>query len=132
MCMFFVFLLMIRLPPRSTRTYTLFPYTTLFRSQGGEDAVGNGQSKTVIGLIAKGVFIAKALKIAGIVVGAVALAATGLGLAGVPAILGASTATIATAESVAAAGINIVGNLAIPKPSFTPGRTDEHTYAITS
>src|SRR3546814_18349796 len=23
---------MIRLPPRSTRTYTLFPYTTLFRS----------------------------------------------------------------------------------------------------
>src|SRR3546814_7408514 len=26
------FLLMIRLPPRSTRTDTLFPYTTLFRS----------------------------------------------------------------------------------------------------
>src|SRR3546814_16313935 len=29
---FFVFLLMIRRPPRSTRTDTLFPYTTLFRS----------------------------------------------------------------------------------------------------
>src|SRR3546814_11823440 len=27
-----VFFLMIRRPPRSTRTYTLFPYTTLFRS----------------------------------------------------------------------------------------------------
>src|SRR3546814_11064585 len=27
------FFLMIRRPPRSTRTYTLFPYTTLFRSQ---------------------------------------------------------------------------------------------------
>src|SRR3546814_16063455 len=26
---------MIRLPPRSTRTDTLFPYTTLFRSTGG-------------------------------------------------------------------------------------------------
>src|SRR3546814_19971192 len=26
---------MIRRPPRSTRTDTLFPYTTLFRSQGG-------------------------------------------------------------------------------------------------
>src|SRR3546814_8403209 len=26
---------MIRRPPRSTRTYTLFPYTTLFRSHGG-------------------------------------------------------------------------------------------------
>src|SRR3546814_9524750 len=30
--MFFVFFLMIRRPPRSTRTDTLFPYTTLFRS----------------------------------------------------------------------------------------------------
>src|SRR3546814_15176925 len=29
----FVFFLMIRRPPRSTRTDTLFPYTTLFRSQ---------------------------------------------------------------------------------------------------
>src|SRR3546814_16471154 len=28
----FVFLLIIRRPPRSTRTDTLFPYTTLFRS----------------------------------------------------------------------------------------------------
>src|SRR3546814_4814939 len=27
---------MIRLPPRSTRTDTLFPYTTLFRSRPGE------------------------------------------------------------------------------------------------
>src|SRR3546814_17856795 len=30
---------MIRRPPRSTRTDTLFPYTTLFRSQGMRDAV---------------------------------------------------------------------------------------------
>src|SRR3546814_12476029 len=29
------FFLMIRRPPRSTRTDTLFPYTTLFRSLGG-------------------------------------------------------------------------------------------------
>src|SRR3546814_20677702 len=35
LCIFyyiFVFFLMIRRPPRSTRTDTLFPYTTLFRS----------------------------------------------------------------------------------------------------
>src|SRR3546814_11536115 len=33
LCLFFVvFFLMIRRPPRSTRTDTLFPYTTLFRS----------------------------------------------------------------------------------------------------
>src|SRR3546814_21047078 len=31
-CLFFF--VMIRRPPRSTRTDTLFPYTTLFRSQG--------------------------------------------------------------------------------------------------
>src|SRR3546814_18629787 len=30
----YIFFLMIWLPPRSTRTYTLFPYTTLFRSSG--------------------------------------------------------------------------------------------------
>src|SRR3546814_14918801 len=30
---YFVFFLMIRRPPRSTRTDTLFPYTTLFRSE---------------------------------------------------------------------------------------------------
>src|SRR3546814_13007412 len=29
-----LFFLMIRRPPRSTRTDTLFPYTTLFRSEG--------------------------------------------------------------------------------------------------
>src|SRR3546814_20360462 len=35
----FFFCLMIRLPPRSTRTDTLFPYTTLFRSCSLHDAV---------------------------------------------------------------------------------------------
>src|SRR3546814_6342466 len=32
MLLLMFFFLMIRPPPRSTRTYTLFPYTTLFRS----------------------------------------------------------------------------------------------------
>src|SRR3546814_2926080 len=32
-CSFYFFFLMIRRPPRSTRTDTLFPYTTLFRSR---------------------------------------------------------------------------------------------------
>src|SRR3546814_1857678 len=45
LCCFFsyFFFLMIRRPPRSTRTDTLFPYTTLFRSQvamaAGSDTV---------------------------------------------------------------------------------------------
>src|SRR3546814_8062903 len=32
---------MIRRPPRSTRTDTLFPYTTLFRSDGAESGMSN-------------------------------------------------------------------------------------------
>src|SRR3546814_19855369 len=35
MFIFFIFFLRIRRPPRSTRTDTLFPYTTLFRSHNG-------------------------------------------------------------------------------------------------
>src|SRR3546814_9753055 len=37
--MLIFFFLMIRRPPRSTRTDTLFPYTTLFRSQHSVDVV---------------------------------------------------------------------------------------------
>src|SRR3546814_14811252 len=36
------FFLMIRRPPRSTRTDTLFPYTTLFRSVGTQEPVPGG------------------------------------------------------------------------------------------
>src|SRR3546814_13446863 len=48
-CSYIIFLLMIRRPPRSTRTDTLFPYTTLFRSGGINgiflaQAVETGQS----------------------------------------------------------------------------------------
>src|SRR3546814_8741883 len=46
--LFFIVFLMIRRPPRSTRTDTLFPYTTLFRSAGRHHhlchrRVGGGQ-----------------------------------------------------------------------------------------
>src|SRR3546814_12492732 len=48
MCMLLrlLFFLMIRRPPRSTRTDTLFPYTTLFRSAAidGDDEGGVGQA----------------------------------------------------------------------------------------
>src|SRR3546814_11494841 len=42
MC-FCVFFLMIRRPPRSTRTDTLFPYTTLFRSLADDGQSGDGR-----------------------------------------------------------------------------------------
>src|SRR3546814_16778899 len=41
-CLFF---LMIRRPPRSTRTDTLFPYTTLFRSVEHADRRGVGEEQ---------------------------------------------------------------------------------------
>src|SRR3546814_3099774 len=41
--LFMFFFLMLRLPPRSTRTDTLFPYTTLFRSAHPESGdLGEG------------------------------------------------------------------------------------------
>src|SRR3546814_7053125 len=40
MCILLFFVLMIRRPPRSTRTDTLFPYTTLFRSPDAVTARG--------------------------------------------------------------------------------------------
>src|SRR3546814_5255871 len=45
-CCFYFFFLMIRRPPRSTRTDTLFPYTTLFRSPSAWSprACGNAPS----------------------------------------------------------------------------------------
>src|SRR3546814_17262993 len=44
-CLVCVFFLMIRRPPRSTRTDTLFPYTTLFRSAGSVgEGWGNGKA----------------------------------------------------------------------------------------
>src|SRR3546814_14018512 len=39
LCCSMFFFLMIRRPPRSTRTDTLFPYTTLFRSVGRHGGV---------------------------------------------------------------------------------------------
>src|SRR3546814_17004564 len=46
--MFYLFcFLMIRRPPRSTRTDTLFPYTTLFRSDAGWGVVPHDRRASV-------------------------------------------------------------------------------------
>src|SRR3546814_7407410 len=47
-CLSFCFL-MIRRPPRSTRTDTLFPYTTLFRSRGLIKLVAEAESGKLLG-----------------------------------------------------------------------------------
>src|SRR3546814_16912572 len=50
------FFLMIRLPPRSTRTDTLFPYTTLFRSEIDADALGPDQAHHLFHLVQQGLW----------------------------------------------------------------------------
>src|SRR3546814_9509680 len=51
---YYLFLLMRRLPPRSTRTDTLFPYTTLFRSRNdrvlGAHMVGPDAGEIIQGI----------------------------------------------------------------------------------
>src|SRR3546814_1271247 len=49
-----------RRPPRSTRTYTLFPYTTRFRSAGDEDVDGLRREQ-VVGADVR-VLVARALR----------------------------------------------------------------------
>src|SRR3546814_9060317 len=57
MIVVFVFFLMIRRPPRSTRTDTLFPYTTLFRSSDDSTEL----HQLYVGAAAKGTGVAAAL-----------------------------------------------------------------------
>src|SRR3546814_8390114 len=58
MCFFLFFFLMIRRPPRSTRTDTLFPYTTLFRSGGGAHFRRKAPKLFSLGAAARGGFAA--------------------------------------------------------------------------
>src|SRR3546814_4382483 len=60
----FVFFLMIRRPPRSTRTDTLFPYTTLFRSGliGNPYSIGCIITHIYLGTLGNGLEQAKQLE----------------------------------------------------------------------
>src|SRR3546814_11565431 len=52
---FLFFFLMIRRPPRSTRTDTLFPYTTLFRSAGDMAECGKARAGVLAGVALGGI-----------------------------------------------------------------------------
>src|SRR3546814_1615000 len=62
MLMIMFFLLMIRRPPRSTRTDTLFPYTTLFRSKLELDSIYALRSITLDQALAKAGIVAAGTK----------------------------------------------------------------------
>src|SRR3546814_19966019 len=63
LCCNFLFFLMIRRPPRSTRTDTLFPYTTLFRSS---NAIVYAKDQRTIGIGAGQMSCVVSAKIAGL------------------------------------------------------------------
>src|SRR3546814_20817358 len=54
------FSLIMRRPPRSTRTDTLFPYTTLFRSIAPGDTVPTVQIGTVADVVAAALYLCSA------------------------------------------------------------------------
>src|SRR3546814_12390586 len=56
----FIIFLMIRRPPRSTRTDTLFPYTTLFRSAAMVHLAFDGEPENVDVEVARGIEIVHA------------------------------------------------------------------------
>src|SRR3546814_5431138 len=55
LCSNVFFFLMIRRPPRSTRTDTLFPYTTLFRSNASSEVEFRGALAWMVGEEGRGV-----------------------------------------------------------------------------
>src|SRR3546814_17392931 len=65
MCMWriFCFVLMIRRPPRSTRTDTLFPYTTLFRSPEQSLVRADGEA---VGHVTTGEYGSQMLSLGGV------------------------------------------------------------------
>src|SRR3546814_20300861 len=67
---------MIRRPPRSTRTDTLFPYTTLFRSLAGDDPI----RVRAVGNCAAGAVALSAVALSAVVLGAIVLGSAGLGV----------------------------------------------------
>src|SRR3546814_8886182 len=72
MCCVFFFFLMRRRPPRSKRTDTLFPYTTLFRSVSGTYAGANGTknfSPAAIGNVTQVADLASTVTVTGSIFG---------------------------------------------------------------
>src|SRR3546814_14516622 len=72
------FFLMIRRPPRATRTDTLFPYTTLFRSQA---VVLGILLQLLIGPVGLGLIHADADRATALPIGLIAMATTPIGMA---------------------------------------------------
>src|SRR3546814_8907562 len=131
---------MIRRPPRSTRTDTLFPYTTLFRSLGRGDfnfpntpptINGNGTGGTATLTVSNGgnVTPAALLSLDARGIGGIGLTQSGNGAGGTARVQvsGAGSSLSATQSFVDASGRG-GGNAGFFQSHN--GRSDEHTYEL--
>src|SRR3546814_12470543 len=130
----FLFLLMIPLPPRSTRTDTLFPYTTLFRSEVG-DSHGSRLSDEKDRQFRLGELEARVMALEALDMRLVAKRQTGERL-GTTASLITTLASALLQEieqaSVAALGPNALPDFAFDGPAFavpTAAPVPEHRWA---
>src|SRR3546814_7783460 len=104
-----------RRPPRSTRTYTLLPYTTLFRSQGATAFVsGTGSSFSTTGLLSVGTTTGNGILT--VADGAHVIAGGGLSIAEDAGTSGVVNIGGAAGDAAAAAGV-IDGAIALDRKS---------------
>src|SRR3546814_16413159 len=107
-----------RRPPRSTRTYTLLPYTTLFRSQGATAFVsGTGSSFSTTGLLSVGTTTGNGILT--VADGAHVIAGGGLSIAEDAGTSGVVNIGGAAGDPAAAAGV-IDGSIAFGPRSAEP------------
>src|SRR3546814_870969 len=112
--LWYIFFLMIRRPPRSTRTDTLFPYTTLFRSL--VRAVHHSQRGIVgDGALGEERAVAEAVEVVDAkVVAAHAKSVQGVGVADIA--MCAANGDVEKAIALAEAGFDQVGGLELVAP----------------
>src|SRR3546814_3612071 len=114
---------MIRRPPRSTRTDTLFPYTTLFRSIGNREVASEDPELLRPALEAMGYDFAKQVPSMG------SIAVIFLALLGLSALSGFTYGPVAALLSEMFPPHVRYSSLSIP---YHLGRSEEHTYELQS
>src|SRR3546814_2576071 len=129
---------MIRRPPRSTRTDTLFPYTTLFRSQAGnrmEDIMaqmGEGSGQLSLPLIIKadvqGSVQALRESLTGLSNDQIRINVIGSGVGGIT----ESDAQLAATSKATLIGFNVRADASARKVIEGNGRSEEHTSELQS
>src|SRR3546814_9237495 len=123
-----MFFLMIRRPPRSTRTDTLFPYTTLFRSVGllHQHALEGGRVEAEGGAALEALFVGVAVDVLEVLVRVVGGDVGGLGDRAVDPLLRGGLDVDVLGRGDVVGGDEVVGQLR------GRVRSEEHTSELQS